>query len=39
MQWSWKAGMDAGILPKMTWERDFNCSTPVPDFTDLSESY
>lgn len=39
VQWSWKGGMDAGILPKRTWERDFNCSTPVPDFKELSESY
>ncbi|KAL8840758.1 MAG: hypothetical protein Q9170_001196 [Blastenia crenularia] len=38
-QWSWKAGMAAGILPKKTWQRDFNCTTNVPDFKDLPESY
>ncbi|KAL8705489.1 MAG: hypothetical protein Q9201_001420 [Fulgogasparrea decipioides] len=38
-QWSWKAGMAAGILPKKTWQRDFNCTTSVPDFKDLPESY
>lgn len=39
VQWSWKSGVDAGILPKRTWERDFNCSTPVPGFRELGESY
>ncbi|KAI4195679.1 MAG: hypothetical protein LQ346_003372 [Caloplaca aetnensis] len=38
-QWSWKAGMDAGILPKKTWQRDFNCTTNIPDFNDLPENY
>lgn len=39
VQWSWKGGMAAGVLPKRTWERDFNCTTVVPDFADLSETY
>lgn len=39
VQWSWKGGMEAGVLPKRTWERDFNCTTDVPNFGDLSESY
>ncbi|KAI4286656.1 MAG: hypothetical protein L6R35_004093 [Caloplaca aegaea] len=38
-QWSWKAGMAAGILPKKTWQRDFNCTANVPDFKDLPENY
>ncbi|KAL8736700.1 MAG: hypothetical protein Q9166_000066 [cf. Caloplaca sp. 2 TL-2023] len=38
-QWSWKAGLAAGILPKKTWQRDFNCSSSVPDFDDLPENY
>ncbi|KAL9604638.1 MAG: hypothetical protein Q9219_000358 [cf. Caloplaca sp. 3 TL-2023] len=38
-QWSWKAGLAAGILPKKTWQRDFNCTSNVPDFKDLPESY
>jgi glucan 1,3-beta-glucosidase len=39
VQWSWKAGMDAGILPKKTWDRNFNCSSSVPDFNGLPETY
>ncbi|KAL8860508.1 MAG: hypothetical protein Q9178_003167 [Gyalolechia marmorata] len=39
VQWSWKAGMAAGILPKKTWQRDFNCTADVPDFADLPETY
>ena len=38
-QWSWKLGMDAGILPDKVWDRKFNCSQGVPSFADLSESY
>ncbi|KAL8719800.1 MAG: hypothetical protein Q9225_003235 [Loekoesia sp. 1 TL-2023] len=38
-QWSWKAGMAAGILPKKTWQRDFNCTTNIPDFKNLPENY
>ncbi|KAL9003365.1 MAG: hypothetical protein Q9188_003759 [Gyalolechia gomerana] len=38
-QWSWKAGMNAGILPKKTWQRDFNCTTNVPGFKNLPENY
>ncbi|KAL8965615.1 MAG: hypothetical protein Q9183_003762 [Haloplaca sp. 2 TL-2023] len=34
-QWSWKAGMEAGILPEKTYSRDFNCTTDIPDFKDL----
>lgn len=38
-QWSWKGGMAAGILPTKTWNRDFNCTTNVDDFSGLSETY
>lgn len=38
-QWSWKGGMNAGILPAKTWLRDFNCTTDVEDFSGLSETY
>ncbi|KAI4268930.1 MAG: hypothetical protein L6R38_007666 [Xanthoria sp. 2 TBL-2021] len=38
-QWSWKAGMAAGTLPKKTWQRDFNCTADIPDFADLPETY
>ncbi|KAL8786635.1 MAG: hypothetical protein Q9213_002664 [Squamulea squamosa] len=39
VQWSWKAGMAAGILPKKTWQRDFNCTADIPDFADLPENF
>ncbi|KAL8765735.1 MAG: hypothetical protein Q9209_007300 [Squamulea sp. 1 TL-2023] len=39
VQWSWKAGVAAGILPKKTWQRDFNCTADIPDFADLPENY
>lgn len=31
-QWSYEAGLKAGVLPAKPWERDFNCDTDVPDF-------
>ncbi|PKK48070.1 hypothetical protein CI102_8393 [Trichoderma harzianum] len=31
-QWSYQAGMAAGVLPQKAWERDFNCDADVPDF-------
>ena len=34
-----RIGMANGILPKKTWDRDFNCTTDVPDFEGLSENY
>ena len=39
VQWSWKLGMAAGILPQKTWNRDFNCTQAVPDFAGLPENY
>lgn len=43
-QWSWKLGMEAGILPKKVWERDFSCPDSVDDLEDyeklgLAETY
>ena len=39
MQWSWKLGMQAGILPDKVWDRDFNCSQTVQAFGGLPENY
>ena len=40
-QWSWKLGMEAGILPTKVWEREFSCNASIPDFAGmgLSESF
>ncbi|KAI0391092.1 glycoside hydrolase family 5 protein [Xylariaceae sp. FL0594] len=40
-QWSYRQSRAAGILPAKAYERDFNCDTPIPDFTamGLDESY
>jgi glucan 1,3-beta-glucosidase len=38
-QWSWKLGMEAGILPGKVWDRGFNCTEVVPDFKGLPETY
>ena len=38
-QWSYKKGLDAGILPEKAWEREFNCDGGVPVFEELPESY
>lgn len=40
-QWSYKDGLAAGILPNTTWNRSFNCSSTIPDFSSLGlpESY
>lgn len=41
VQWSWKLGMAAGILPKTVWDRSFNCNDSIPDFgaMGLPENY
>ncbi|RDI85987.1 hypothetical protein Vi05172_g4009 [Venturia inaequalis] len=41
VQWSWKLGMKAGILPKTVWDRSFSCNSSVPDYAGmgLSEAY
>ena len=31
-QWSYEAGLKAGVLPKKPWEREFDCDEDVPDF-------
>ncbi|OQO11270.1 hypothetical protein B0A48_05526 [Cryoendolithus antarcticus] len=40
-QWSYKSGMAAGVLPKLAYERIFDCSQNIPDFASLglSEDY
>ncbi|KAK0743296.1 glycoside hydrolase superfamily [Schizothecium vesticola] len=38
-QWSYKKGLAAGILPAKPWERQFDCTGPIPEFPDLPESY
>lgn len=39
--WSYESGLAAGILPAKAYDRDFNCSSAVPDFkaAGLSETY
>lgn len=39
VQWSYRAGLDAGILPAKAYDRDFDCDGDVPDFGDLPEYY
>ena len=41
VQWSYSAGMAAGTLPKLAYQRDFDCSQSIPDFASLglAESY
>ncbi|KOS19870.1 putative glucan 1 [Escovopsis weberi] len=40
-QWSYEAGLAAGVLPKKPGQRSFNCDTDIPDFSagGLSENY
>ncbi|SPO05006.1 related to glucan 1,3-beta-glucosidase [Cephalotrichum gorgonifer] len=38
-QWSYEAGLKAGILPEKAYERDFDCSGNIPDFEGLPEYY
>lgn len=38
-QWSYKAGLAAGILPAKAYSPSFNCTQPIPSFSDLSENY
>ncbi|KAF2744776.1 glycoside hydrolase family 5 protein [Sporormia fimetaria CBS 119925] len=41
VQWSWRKGMRAGILPEKVWERGFDCPSKLEDFekAGLSEFY
>lgn len=32
-QWSYEAGLAAGVLPAKAYSRDFNCDSDVPDFS------
>lgn len=34
-QWSYKDALAAGFMPKLAYQRDFNCSTTIPDFASL----
>jgi glucan 1,3-beta-glucosidase len=38
-QWSYQLGLAAGILPTLAYDRDFNCTTTIPDFSGLPEYY
>ncbi|KAF2398769.1 glycoside hydrolase [Trichodelitschia bisporula] len=35
VQWSWKLGSDAGILPKSIYDRSFKCSDTISDFAKM----
>lgn len=37
--WSYKKGLEAGILPAKAYDKDFKCDSTVPDFKGLSETY
>ncbi|KAI9834036.1 MAG: hypothetical protein M1819_003321 [Sarea resinae] len=41
VQWSWKLGLAAGILPQKAYAPEFNCTTDVPDYGSkgLPENY
>lgn len=38
-QWSYQRGLAAGILPKLAYAPEFNCSQTVPAFDGLAENY
>lgn len=40
-QWSYKAGLAAGIMPKLAFERGWNCNMTIPDYAGagLAENY
>ena len=38
-QWSYQLGLAAGILPKLAYAPDFNCSATIPTFSGLPETY
>lgn len=39
VQWSWKMGLEAGILPEKAYEPAFNCKGDPPDIEGLPEDY
>lgn len=38
-QWSYEAGLKGGFMPKIAYEREWDCSMDLPDFDDLPEYY
>ncbi|SMQ46023.1 unnamed protein product [Zymoseptoria tritici ST99CH_3D7] len=38
-QWSYRTGLASGTMPKLAYERSFNCDGDIPDFGDLPEYY
>lgn len=38
-QWSYKAGLKAGTMPQLAYQRSFDCSQEIPDFQNLPEFY
>ncbi|QVM07261.1 hypothetical protein D8B26_001964 [Coccidioides posadasii str. Silveira] len=39
VQWSWRRGLEAGILPKKAYEPSFKCGDTLPELGDLPEYY
>ena len=39
VQWSYKKGLAAGILPPLAYQRDFNCTPSAPNIAGLPENY
>ncbi|EEP76294.1 hypothetical protein UREG_01143 [Uncinocarpus reesii 1704] len=39
VQWSWRRGLEAGILPKKAYEPTFKCGDDFPDLGNLPEYY
>ncbi|KAI9846558.1 MAG: hypothetical protein M1838_001234 [Thelocarpon superellum] len=39
VQWSYKKGLAAGILPPLAYQRNFNCSSDVSTYAGLPENY
>jgi glucan 1,3-beta-glucosidase len=38
-QWSYKKGLEVGILPSKAYAREFNCTQAISMFSDLPENY
>jgi glucan 1,3-beta-glucosidase len=38
-QWSYQAGLAAGVLPAKAYAPSFYCNTTIPTFSDLAENY
>ncbi len=39
VQWSYKLGLEAGILPAKAYAPEFKCAAAVPDYSGLPETY